>query len=90
MAIYNNEKDPNITTWENKQKKKYNRKQAAINKLWSSLRLMDAARLSVLKLNEKGKQFDYVSDPRLSDVIDRINKVSKALDAIVYQNANSY
>jgi hypothetical protein len=64
---------------------KTTRKQAVINKLWKGLRLIDDARLSVLKLNENGHQFDYVSDPKLSDVIDRLNKVSNNLDWIVYQ-----
>ena len=65
--------------------KKMTRKEATIKKLWKGLKLIDDARLSVIKLNENGKQFDYVSDPRLSDVVDRINAVNKALNAITYQ-----
>lgn len=67
---------------------KTTRKQAVINKLWKGLRILDEARLSVIKLNKNGHQFDYVSDPRLSDAIDRINQVANNLDWIVYPKNN--
>jgi hypothetical protein len=66
---------------------KMKRKEATIKKLWTALKLLDNARLSVIKQNENGKQFDYVSDPKLSDVIDRINKVTNNLDWIIYQKS---
>jgi hypothetical protein len=64
---------------------KTSRKDAVIKKLWKAVLLMDEARISITKLNENGKQFDYVSDPKLSDVTDRINKEANIIDWIVYQ-----
>ncbi len=63
------------------------RKQSVSNKLWKGTKLLNDAVISINKLNENGKQFDYVSDPKLSDVTDRINKLSNNIDWIVYQKS---
>ena len=61
------------------------RQQLTIEKLWKGLRLIDEGRIRVIHLNDKGKQFDYCTSPKLADVTDRINVVSRALNSIVYQ-----
>ena len=35
--------------------------------------------------NTIGKQFDFVSHPRLADAVDMLRKMSQSIDKIVYQ-----
>lgn len=64
---------------------KTSRKQAVINKLWKAVTLLSESHSSIIKLNKEGKQFDYVTDPALSDIVNRISSVSKMIDNYVYQ-----
>lgn len=64
------------------------KKDRVINKLWKACGLLTEAHSEIVKLNENGKQFDFVSDPKLSDVVDRINKISNYIDWIVYQKGS--
>ena len=36
--------------------------------------------------NQDGKQFDFVSHPRLADTVDSLRKTISDIDDIVYQN----
>jgi len=68
---------------------KTTRKQAVINKLWKAVTLLSESHVSIVKLNEKGKQFDFVTDPALADIVNRINNVVKMIDGNVYQKRSS-
>ena len=48
------------------------------------VKLRDAL-IDIRKENEDGNQFDFVSHPKLSDVVDRLSKTIKEIDDIVYQ-----
>lgn len=43
--------------------------------------------LAIAELNENGNQFDYVNDPRLSDVVDGLFKRINSIHKRVYQES---
>lgn len=60
-------------------------KQQVIEKLKLAHALLVDCNLEIDKMNNGEHQFDYVSDPRLADIVDSIIKIVKSIDKIVYQ-----
>lgn len=61
------------------------KKESAIKKLEiANAKLLGAWQL-IKELNTKDHQFDYVSDPRLSDIVDKVKSKVDFIYEIVYQ-----
>lgn len=47
--------------------------------------ILSEVRKKLLKSNSEGKQFDYTTSSRLSEVVDKLNKTNEDINNIVYQ-----
>ena len=65
--------------------KNFNRnKRSVISNLEEVIPLLQIALVEIININ-KETQFDYVTDPNISNLMDRIVLLTKGLDKVVYQ-----
>lgn len=60
-------------------------KQEVKDKLQEAYTILLDCDIAIAELNEDGKQFDYCTDPKLSDITDRLVKRVKSIEQKVYQ-----
>ena len=60
-------------------------KQQVKQKLKEALSLLNECDIAISELNSNEHQFDYVSDPALSDIVDSVTSRAINIDRLVYQ-----
>jgi hypothetical protein len=63
-----------------------NKQKEIITKIQAMRSMALTVLLALEAENTNGKQFDYCTDPQLSDNFDALNRTIKQIDQIIYQN----
>ena len=69
----------------NKQSEKKQKQQEILENLEVTKRILHSTLIDLKLENTDGKQFDYVNSSKLSSVFDDIERLTKAIDKIIYQ-----